>query len=85
MCALSRLALMISAQQVHKPSSRQSRDRCFSRGAWRYDEEKRAALEKWAEVLADIVEVKPAPTTAPRRAHGQHNVYEFNPRPSLRA
>ena len=30
---------------------------------YRYDKEKRAALEKWAEVLAGIVEVKPAPTT----------------------
>lgn len=44
---------------------------------YRYDKEKRAALETWAEVLLGIVEVKPAPTTAPaRRAHG-HNVYEF--------
>ena len=33
---------------------------------YRYDKEKRAALEKWAEVLSGIVEVKPAPTTAPR-------------------
>jgi DNA-binding transcriptional ArsR family regulator len=33
---------------------------------YRYDKEKRAALEKWAEVLCGIVDVKPAPTTAPR-------------------
>ena len=47
---------------------------------YRYDKEKRAALEKWAEVLSGIVDVKPAPTTAPaRRARGQ-NVYEFKPR-----
>jgi hypothetical protein len=47
---------------------------------YRYDKGKRAALEKWGEVLAGIVEVKPAPTTAPaRRAHGQNNVYAFTP------
>jgi hypothetical protein len=34
---------------------------------YRYDKEKRAALEKWAEVLAGIVDVKPAPTTAPAK------------------
>ena len=34
---------------------------------YRYDKEKRAALEKWAEVLFGIVDVKPAPTTAPAR------------------
>jgi len=46
---------------------------------YRYDKEKRAALEKWAAVLAEIVEVKPAPTKAPAsRAHRQ-NVYEFRP------
>ena len=32
---------------------------------YRYDKEKRAALEKWAEVLSGIVDVEPAPTTAP--------------------
>ena len=32
---------------------------------YRYDKEKRAALEKWAELLSEIVDVKPAPTTAP--------------------
>lgn len=43
---------------------------------YRYDKEKRAALEKWAAVLSGIVEVKPAPPTAlARRAQGQ-NVYE---------
>ena len=46
----------------------------------RYDKDKRAALEKWAEVLSGIVEVKPAPTTAPaKRVHAQ-NVYEFKAR-----
>ena len=44
---------------------------------YRYDKEKRAALEKWADVLAGIVEVKPAPTTAPARR--RQNVYEFRP------
>ena len=34
---------------------------------YRYDKEKRAALEKWAEVLSGIVDVKPAPTTAPAK------------------
>src|SRR5262245_50023686 len=29
---------------------------------YRYDKEKRAALQKWAEVLGGIVDVKPAPT-----------------------
>jgi len=49
---------------------------------YRYDKEKRAALEKWAEVLADIVDVKPVPTaTNARRRHGQNNVYEFRPAP----
>jgi integrase len=47
---------------------------------YRYDKEKRAALEKWAEVLTDIVEVKPAPTTAPACPAARANVYEFKPR-----
>ena len=34
---------------------------------YRYDKEKRAAIEKWAEVLTRIVDVKPAPTEAPAR------------------
>jgi integrase len=52
---------------------------------YRYDKEKRAALEKWAEVLSGIVDVKPAPTKAPaRRAHRQ-NVYEFRPQARQRA
>jgi integrase len=52
---------------------------------YRYDKEKRAALEKWAEVLSNIVDVKPAPTTAPaRRVHAQ-NVYEFKPPATRRA
>jgi hypothetical protein len=38
-----------------------------------------------AEVLSGIVDVKPAPTTAPaRRARGQ-NVYEFTPQATRRA
>ena len=52
---------------------------------YRYDKEKRAALEKWAEVLAGIVEVKPAPTTAPATRAQRQNVYEFNPRALRRA
>jgi integrase len=44
---------------------------------YRYDKEKRAALEKWAAVLTEIVEVKPAPTTAPVRPAARANVYEF--------
>jgi integrase len=52
---------------------------------YRYDKEKRAALEKWAEVLAGIVEVKPAPTTAPARRTLRHNVYEFRPQTRQRA
>jgi hypothetical protein len=47
---------------------------------YRYDKEKRAALEKWAEVLSEIVDVKPAPTTAPARRTRHQNVYEFRPR-----
>ena len=47
---------------------------------YRYDKEKRAALEKWAEVLSEIVDVKPAPTTAPTKLARRQNVYEFKPR-----
>ena len=50
---------------------------------YRRNKEKRAAIEKWAEVLAGIVDVKPAPTKAPaRRAHRQ-NVSEFRRARSL--
>jgi integrase len=52
---------------------------------YRYDKEKRAALEKWAEVLASIVEVKPAPTTAPATRPQRQNVYDFKPRALQRA
>jgi integrase len=52
---------------------------------YRYDKEKRAALEKWAEVLASIVEVKPAPTTAPATRALRQNVYDFKPRALRRA
>ena len=52
---------------------------------YRYDKEKRAALEKWAEVLIEIVGIKPAPTTAPARPITRPNVYEFRPQASRRA
>jgi integrase len=52
---------------------------------YRYDKEKRAALEKWAEVLSGIVEVKPAPTTAPAKRTQRQNVYDFKPRALRRA
>ena len=45
---------------------------------YRYDKEKRAALEKWAEVLFGIY-VKPPPTIAPARRTRRQNVYEFTP------
>jgi integrase len=44
---------------------------------YRYDKEKRAALEKWADVLFGIVDVKPAPTKVPARPRPRENVYEF--------
>jgi hypothetical protein len=34
---------------------------------YRYDKEKRAALEKWATVFLRIVDVQTAPTKAPAR------------------
>ena len=37
------------------------------------------------EVLAGILEVKPAPTTAPARRTLRHNVYEFKPQARQRA
>jgi integrase len=52
---------------------------------YRYDKEKRAALEKWADVLFGIVDVKPAPTTAPARRTLRQNVYEFKPQATRRA
>lgn len=52
---------------------------------YRYDKEKRAALEKWADVLSGIVDVKPAPTTAPAKRTQRQNVYEFNVRAIRRA
>ena len=48
---------------------------------YRYDKEKRAALEHLAEVLSEIVEVKPAPITAPARRTRRQNVNDFKPRP----
>jgi integrase len=47
---------------------------------YRYDKEKRAALEKWAEVLTGIVEVKPAPASTPAPPAARGNVYEFHRR-----
>lgn len=47
---------------------------------YRYDKEKRAALEKWAEVLTGIVDVKPTPTTGRERPIMRATVYEFRPR-----
>src|SRR5262245_59071246 len=47
---------------------------------YRYDKEKRAALEKWAELLSGIIDTKPAPTAAPSRRAVRTNVYEFTPR-----
>jgi hypothetical protein len=44
---------------------------------YRYDKEKRAALEKWAAVLTDILDMKPAPTAAPARPVARADVYEF--------
>jgi hypothetical protein len=52
---------------------------------YRYDKEKRATLEKWAEVLTEIVDIKPAPTAAPARPVARANVYEFKPQVSRRA
>jgi integrase len=52
---------------------------------YRYDKEKRAALEKWAEVLFGIVDVKPAPTRAPARRATRANVYEFRRQARQRA
>lgn len=52
---------------------------------YRYDKEKRAALEKWADVLSGIVAVKPAPTSAPAQRVRRQNVYEFKPRAISRA
>jgi integrase len=51
----------------------------------RYDKEKRAELERWAEVLAGIVTVTPAPTTAPARRARRQNVDEFKPQARQRA
>ena len=50
-----------------------------------YNKEKRVALEKWIEVLSGIVDVKPAPTTAPAKRTQRQNVYQFQPRALRRA
>jgi hypothetical protein len=44
---------------------------------YRYANERRATLEKWAEVLNRIVEVKPAPTHALAQRTRRANVQEF--------
>jgi integrase len=46
---------------------------------YRYDKEKRAALEKWAKVLADIVDVKPAPKHARMHRPRRPNNYKLKP------
>ena len=46
---------------------------------YRYHKEKRAALEKWADVFG-IINVTPAPTTAPAKRTQRQNVYDFKPR-----
>lgn len=51
---------------------------------YRYDKEKRAALETWAAVLIEIVDVKPTPAKAPARLVARANVYEFPPQVSRR-
>jgi integrase len=51
---------------------------------YRYDKEKRAALEKWAQVLRAIVGAKPTPKKTPARRSQGTNVYEFT-RPSTAA
>jgi hypothetical protein len=52
---------------------------------YRYDKERRAALEKWAEVLSAIADAKPAPTIAPAGPARRQNVYEFKPQALRRA
>ena len=52
---------------------------------YRYDKERRAALERWAEVLTEIVDIKPTPTAAPARSVTRANVYEFKLRAPRRA
>jgi integrase len=44
---------------------------------YRYDKEKRAALETWADVLATIVGLTPIQTAAPVARAGRAQVYEF--------
>jgi integrase len=50
---------------------------------YRYDKEKRAALETWAAVLAGIVGLKPKEQKKRRAQHPRRsNVYEFRPQPA---
>jgi integrase len=51
---------------------------------YRYDKEKRAAVERWAEVLRTIVGANPTPKKIRTRSR-QANVYEFRSRPSATA
>lgn len=45
---------------------------------YRYDKEKRAALDKWADVLAHIVDLQPGPTREPSVPARPSNVLEFS-------
>lgn len=45
---------------------------------YRYDKEKRAALDKWAEVLARMVDLQPGPTREPSVPARPSNVLEFS-------
>ena len=47
---------------------------------YRYDKEKRAALEKWMEVLSAIVGARPVPKNTRARRSLRANVYEFKRR-----
>jgi len=51
---------------------------CAIYDRYRYDKEKRAALERWAAVLTEIVGTKPAPTAAVARPIARANGYEFS-------
>jgi len=50
---------------------------------YRYDREKRAAVEKWAETLRIVVGVKPAPKTRWQRTPWG-NVHAFKPQATAR-
>src|SRR5262245_29994381 len=46
---------------------------------YRYDKEKRAGLEKWAQLLAAVVGLKPTPEKIQGGRAARANVYELNP------